>query len=126
MPQSDFDALQDRLIDFAVRIIQLAGRLPKTFAARHIAVQILGSGTSPAPNYGEARGAESRADFVHKLRVALKELNETAIWLLMIMRSGMLQTTLITDLLDENRQLSCILNSSIKTAQSNQKSRSPN
>lgn len=121
MSKSDFDALQDRLVDLAVKIIQLAGRLPKTVAGRHIAVQILRSGTSSAANYGEARGAESRADFIHKLRVSLKELNETGIWLLIIMKAEMVPVALITDLLDEDRQLSCILNASIKTAQSNQK-----
>ena len=71
------DQLEDRLIDFAVRIIAISGKLPASYASEHISRQILRSGTSPAPNYGEARGAESRADFVHKLKIALKELNET-------------------------------------------------
>ena len=73
------DELEERLIVFAVRVIKLTSRLPKTPAGKHIAGQILRSGTSPAPNYGEARGAESSADFVHKLCVVLKELNETFI-----------------------------------------------
>jgi four helix bundle protein len=63
--QSKGDELEERLIDFAVRIIKLSARLPKTPAGKHVAGQILRSGTSPAPNYGEARGAESHADFVH-------------------------------------------------------------
>ena len=71
--QSQADALEDRLIEFAVRIVNLSANLPRTPAGRHIANQILRSGTSPAPNYGEARGAESRADFVHKLRETLKK-----------------------------------------------------
>ena len=75
------DELQNRLIDFAVRIINVADALPNSPAGRHISGQILRCGTSPAPNYAEARGAESRADFVHKLKVALKELNETSVWL---------------------------------------------
>ncbi|MCA1574540.1 MAG: four helix bundle protein, partial [Acidobacteria bacterium] len=70
--QSRADKLE-RLIDFAVRIIRLAASLPKTAAARHVAGQILRSGTSPAPNYGEARGAESHADFIHKVRIVVKE-----------------------------------------------------
>lgn len=74
--QSQADELEERLIDFAVRIIKLSARLPGTPAGKHIAGQILRSGTSPAPNYGEARGAESHNDFVHKLRIVLKELNE--------------------------------------------------
>ena len=68
---SPADELEDRLIDFAVRIIKLSGSLPKTAAGRHVGTQILRSGTSPAPNYGEARGAESHADFVHKIRIVL-------------------------------------------------------
>ena len=76
-PQSRADELEERLIDFAVRIVNLSSRLPRTPAGKHIAGQIMRAGTSPAPNYGEARGAESHADFVHKLRIVLKELNET-------------------------------------------------
>jgi four helix bundle protein len=79
MAQTAADALQERFVSFAVKIIDLAAHLPKTTAGRHVGGQILRSGTSPAPNYAEARGAESRADFVHKLRVAAKELNETGI-----------------------------------------------
>ena len=70
--QSRADELQDRLIHFAVRVIKLSSALPKTPAEKHVSGQILRSGTSPAPNYGEARGAESHADFVHKLGVVLK------------------------------------------------------
>src|SRR4026209_1457259 len=89
-PQSRADELEDRLIDFAVRIVNLSANLPKTPAGKHISGQILRSGTSLAPNYGEARGAESHADFVHKIRIVLKELNETSIWLRVIARSAML------------------------------------
>lgn len=107
------------MIDFAVRIIQLADSLPETPAAKHIARQILRSGTSPAPNYAEARGAESHADFVHKLKISLKELNETCVWLRMICRAELMQTELMTELIDENEQLCRILNSSCKTATQN-------
>ena len=61
--------LEERLIEFAVRIILLAEALPKTRAGNHIAGQIIRSGTSPAPNYGEAQSAESRSDFVHKMKI---------------------------------------------------------
>ena len=71
--------LQDRLIDYSVRIIALCEALPETKAGKHVSSQILRSGTSPAPNYGEAQSAESKADFIHKLKVALKELRETEI-----------------------------------------------
>jgi len=70
------DDIQERLIDFAVDIIKLCSSLPKNRSSNHIATQLLRSGTSPAANYGEARGAESRNDFIHKLRIALKERTE--------------------------------------------------
>jgi four helix bundle protein len=117
MAQSAADALQQRLVSFAVKIIELVGHLPKTSAGRHVSGQILCSGTSPAPNYGEARGAESRADFIHKLRIAAKELNETGIWLLIIMEARMGPTTFVENLIKENRELACILGASIRTAQ---------
>jgi four helix bundle protein len=117
MSQAAADALQRRLVSFAVRIIELVGHLPKTSAGRHVSGQILRSGTSPAPNYGEARGAESRADFVHKLRIAVKELNETVICLLIIPEVRMAPTVLIDNLIKKNRELACILGASIRTAQ---------
>ena len=69
--------LEERLIEFAVRVIRTAESLPKTKTGNHISWQLIRSGTSPAPNYGEAQRTESRADFVHKMRLALKELRET-------------------------------------------------
>ena len=117
MAQTAADALQRRLVSFAVKIIELVGRLPKTSAGRHVSGQILRSGTSPAPNYGEARGAESRADFIHKLRIAVKELNETGIWLLIIMEARMAPTSLVENLIKEGREPACILGASIRTAQ---------
>ena len=108
--------IEDRLIDFAVRIIKLADALPKTPSGKHIGGQLLRSGTSPAPNYAEARGAESNADFVHKLKIALKELNESCVWLKMICRAGLMTETRLAPLIDENQQLCRILNASIKTA----------
>ena len=119
--QARADALQERLIDFAARIIKLSAGLPKTAAGKHIAGQILRSGTSPAANYGEARGAESRNDFVHKLGIVLKELNETVIWLCLIERSKMLRTELLAGLVDENRELGRIFASSLKTARASKR-----
>ena len=84
MAQAAADAFQERLVLFAVRIMNLVTCLPKTTAGRHISGQVLRSGTSPAPNYAEARGAEIRADFVPKLRIAVKELHETGIRLIAI------------------------------------------
>ena len=71
--------LEDRLIDFAVRIINVIDALPNTKVGNHIGGQLLRSGTSPAPNYGEAQSAESRKAFVHKMKIASKELHETLI-----------------------------------------------
>ena len=110
--------IEDRLIDFAVRVIKVADALPRTPAGKHIAGQLLRSGTSPAPNYAEARGAESTADFVHKLRIALKELNESSVWLRIICRAELLENSLLADLIDENDQLCRIVNASVKTASS--------
>jgi four helix bundle protein len=117
MSQAAADELQHRLVSFAVKIIELAGHLPKTSAGRHVSGQILRSGTSPAPNYGEARGAESRADFAHKLRIAVKELNETGIWLLIILEARMAPAVYAENLIKENRELACILGASIRTVQ---------
>ena len=116
--QSRADELEERLIDFAVRLIRLSASLPRSVAGKHVGSQIMRSGTSPAPNYGEARGAESHADFVHKLRIVLKELNETSIWLRTIERSQMLQADSIAQLIQENKELCRIFTSSLKTARS--------
>ena len=118
--RSKADELEERLIDFAVRIVKLAARLPKTPAGKHIAGQILRSGTSPAPNYGEARGAESTADFIHKLRIVIKELNETSTWLKVIDRSELLKHDLLVDIIEENRSLCRIFMTSLKTASRSQ------
>ena len=114
--KSRADDLEERLIEFSVRIIKLSSNLPKTPAGKHIAGQIMRSGTSPAPNYGEARGAESQADFIHKLRIVLKELNETSIWLRVIERSKMVKRELLIEIIGENTTLCRIFAASLKTA----------
>ena len=111
------DDVQERLIDFAVMVLSVCSEMPDTPAGRHISGQILRSGTSPAPNYGEARGAESIQDFVHKLRIVLKELNETAIWLKMIIRGRLLPAGQLEPLERECSALSKIINASISTVQ---------
>ena len=104
------------MIDFAVRVIKVADALPNSPAGKHIAGQLLRSGTSPAPNYAEARGAESTADFIHKIKIALKELNESCVWLKMICQAELMKPDLLNDLIDENQQLCRMLNASVKTA----------
>ncbi len=114
--EREFD-LQERLVDYAVRIIKLSEALPETKAGKHVSTQILRSGTSPAPNYGEAQSAESKADFVHKLKVALKELRETEIWLKIIAKAKMVRSrSLIVPLLQETDELIAILFTSVETA----------
>ncbi|NIL98496.1 MAG: four helix bundle protein [Planctomycetales bacterium] len=109
--------LQDRLVDYAVRIIKLAEALPETKAGKHISSQLLRSGTSPAPNYGEAQSAESKADFIHKLKIALKELRETEIWLKIISKAQIVEPdSLLAPLLQETDELIAILFASVATA----------
>jgi len=110
------DSLEERLVRFAVDIVTLVGELPQTFQAKHIATQLLRSGTAAAPNYGEARAAESRADFIHKLKIALKELNETAIWLRIVQGLFAVNADFMTRLVAENTELCKILVASIQTA----------
>jgi four helix bundle protein len=110
------DELEARLIQFAVRILSMANRLGPTLAGRHIASQIVRSRTSPAPNYAEGRSAESRADFLHKLRIVTKELNETSVWLRIIIGGGLLKESLVADLSSECNELKRILGASLRTA----------
>jgi len=113
---NEFD-LEGRLIEFAVRIIQVAESLPKTKVGNHIAGQLIRCGTSPAPNYGEAQAAESRADFIHKMKVCLKELRESKVWLLMTVKAKLISpATKLDSLIDENDQLISIFVRSLKTA----------
>lgn len=109
------DDIEERLIDFAVRIVRVCDALPNGQSTRHISGQLLRSGTSPAPNYAEARGAESKKDFVHKLKIVLKELNESRVWLKIIIRTEMLPQPRLEELLDECDQLCRIVNASITT-----------
>src|SRR5262249_21285849 len=113
---SQSDRLEGRLIEFAARVIRFAAELPRTPAGRHIAAQILRSGTAPAPNYAEARGAESRADFIHKLGMVQKELNETSVWLRIVLGISREKEELIVAILQENVELARIITASIQTA----------
>jgi four helix bundle protein len=110
------DQLEERLIEFAAKIVGFATDLPRTLAGRHIALQILRSGTAAAPNYAEARSAESRADFIHKLGIVQKELNETSVWLRIISRINLEKRDLVIVILQENVELARTISASIKTA----------
>jgi len=121
MKEKEYD-LKDRLIDFSVRIIKISEALPDSKAGKHISSQLLRSGTSSAPNYAEGQSAESRADFVHKLKIALKELRETEIWLKTIVRAKLIQPEeSIAPLIQETDELISILFKSIETAKKNKK-----
>lgn len=112
--------LEARLIDFAVQIVSVVESLPKTRVGNHIAGQLVRCGTSPAPNYGEAQSAESRSDFIHKMKVSLKELRETRVWLLMIVRTSLIKPVSgLQPLIDENNELISIFVASIITAKKN-------
>ena len=116
---SKANTLEGRLVQFAVDIVKVVGQLPQNPQAKHIGNQILRSGTAAAPNYGEARAAESRADFVHKLKICLKELNETGIWLRILQRSVAVNPDLVSRLVAENTELCKILVASVQTARRN-------
>jgi four helix bundle protein len=114
--------LEERLLEYSVRIIKVVEQLPKTRTGNHVSGQLLRSGTSPYPNHGEAQAAESCKDFIHKLRVSLKELRETQRWLKLIGRVPLITNEkLIADILDETEALIRIFVTSIKTAQTNTK-----
>lgn len=113
------DDISDRLLDMAARIMRLVQALPKSIGGRHVAAQVLRSGTSAGANYEEARGAESRADFIHNLGVCWKETRETFYWLKLIYRSQMIKPGLVENLLQESEALSKIIARSIATARKN-------
>ena len=110
------DELADRLLIYAVRTGRVVDSLPETRLGRHIAAQLVRAGTAPAPNYEEGCAAESRRDFIHKLRISLKELRESRCWLRMIAKSDLLPDSQLLDLVDESTQLCSILGASIVTA----------
>ena len=109
--------LEERLLEYAAGIIRQAERLPSTRAGNHVAAQLLRSGTSPLPNHAEAQAAESRNDFIHKLKICLKELRESLRWLRLIKRVPLLQPPSQVDpLLIETEALVKIFVASIRTA----------
>jgi four helix bundle protein len=109
--------LEERLIDFAVSIIKFAEKMPRTISGIHLGNQLLRSGTSPALNYGEARSGESRNDFVHKMKVCLKELRESYNCLRIIHRAEIArERNMNVYLIDECNQLISIFIKSINTA----------
>lgn len=115
--------LEERLLDFAVRVGKVVDALPETRMGRHIAGQLVRCGTSPAPNYSEGCAGESRRDFVHKLGVCLKELRESRCWLRMTSKSELLPMSQLAPLTDECTQLCNIIGKSIVSAKKNSRRR---
>ncbi len=113
------DELSERLLNLAVRVGKVVDALPDSRLGKHIAAQLVRSGTAPAPNYEEACAAESRRDFIHKVRIALKELRETRCWIKLIMRSELLPEARMSELASEADALCRILGQSIVTARRN-------
>ena len=110
------DDIADRLRKFAVRVLQLTRELPKDSAGNHVARQLIRSATGGGANYEEARGAESQADFVHKVRVAAKEVRESHFWLKLIDEAAFLATHNVQAPIQEAKELLAILTSSARTA----------
>jgi four helix bundle protein len=108
--------LGERLLEYGARIIRLVESLPNTLVGRRVGDQLLRSGTAAGANYEEARGAESKDDFVHKLQIALKELRESNYWLRLVVKSGKISAERMDDLLDESNQLRAMLSKSVATA----------
>jgi four helix bundle protein len=107
--------LEDRLLDYSSRIIRLVESLPDTRAGNHVAGQLLRSGTSPFFNHGEVQAAESANDFVHKLKVCLKELRESFRALRLIQRVPLAKPALVAPLIGETEELIKIFFTSIRT-----------
>lgn len=115
--------LEERLIRFSVLIIEIVNEMPNSKAGNHLAGQLVRSGTSVSLNYGEAQSAESRKDFIHKMKVILKELRETFISLKIILKSNLFKTnTKVLAAQKESNELISIFVKSIETAQKNPQS----
>jgi four helix bundle protein len=110
------EVFESRLIDFSASVIDSVERLPQTFAVIHLSKQLIRSSTSSALNYGEARAAESHKDFIHKLKICLKEMNESIICLKMLYRRYPGRSIPFDDLIKEGNELKAIFLASIKTS----------
>lgn len=117
--RQDIDALEDRLLEFAARCGKVVDALPDTRMGRHLAGQLVRCGTAGAPHYAEARAGESRADFIHKMGIALKELRASHVWLKMSIRCELLPDSRLGPLCEECNQLISIFAKSILTAKQN-------
>ena len=108
--------LGERLLEYGARIIRLVESLPNTLVGPRIGDQLLRRSTSAGANYEEARGAESKDDFIHRLQIALKELRESNYWLRLLVKSAKIPAERMADLLDQSNQLRAMLSKSVATA----------
>jgi four helix bundle protein len=116
--------LEERLLNYAAGIVRYAESMSKTEAGRHVSNQLMRSGTSPLGHQGEAVSAESSKDFIHKMKVALKELRETDRWLKLTQRVPLVSKPATAQpLLRETDELIRIFAASIKTAQRNSRTK---
>lgn len=115
--------LQNRLVKFAILIMEIIEMLPKTYTGRHFKNQLVRSGTAPSFHYGEAQAAESRKDFVHKMKIGLKELRESFIALTIIKEKPLLKNQKADQALKECDELISIFFTSIDTAKRNMEKR---
>ncbi len=123
MNKREYD-LEERLLEYSVRIIKLVEKLPNTRTGNHVAGQLMKSGTSPYANHGEAQAAESLKDFIHKMRICLKELRESKRWLRLIQRVPLIKPPdKVDDLLQETEELIKIFATSIRTAEKNRENK---
>ncbi|MFM7180229.1 MAG: four helix bundle protein [Verrucomicrobiales bacterium] len=119
MAERKYD-LEERLLDFAAAVVKLTEAMPNTRAANHVGGQLLRSGTSPLFNHGEAQAAESPNDFVHKMKICLKELRESQRALKLIKKIPLIEDPARLDsLFQETDELIRIFVASLRTAQSN-------
>ena len=109
------DDIAERLLDFGAAAIRLSVRLPRHPGGRHIATQLVRCATSGGANYDEARRAESRRDFAHKVQIAAKEMGESVYWLRLVQRAKLVEFD-IRRLVREATELTSILASSARTA----------
>jgi len=112
--------LENRLIDYSVFIIELIDEMPSTKAGNHLTKQLVRSGTSVSLNYGEAQSAESRKDFIHKMKIVLKELRERFVCLKIIHKAKLFKSLFKIDkLMQENNELISIFVKSVETSRKN-------
>ena len=111
--------LHERLIEFSILILKVVEKLPKSYAGIHFARQLVRCGTAPAFHHAEAQSAESRKDFIHKMKIAVKELRETFINLKIIDRKPILSDKDVSLSIKECNELIGIFVKSIQTAKKN-------